>query len=382
MRRVNIFIDTSVLPRHPWRRGQAMDTLVELAQSGAVQVITSEVVVRERESQIRKDVLGNVEDLGQAIRCLKRQPWLEELSSSKTIDELASNEGRMSREAAEIAARVMRNLIEDLKAEVLTVSDMDGSWVIDAYFEGRPPFREVKAKEDFPDGFIFCAAEQAARRYGGIQFICADGRLKASLDRSPRSVVYGGLKEFFESEIGIELQNTLRFARLWVPAKRKETLEFLPTVATSLASRVEVLVRDNLEDTVIQDSCIPEDNSEATITCANDVSDVDFDWTKLDEIGPGWVEVPVTATADVELWFRIFRSDAYDVPDWVNVDYGDPEKEHYFDAYGQLKVRVATSLIIRFTEDELSDEESHEPDDLELGEFDRIEVVDPDGGSW
>jgi hypothetical protein len=354
-----------------------MDTLRELVESGSVQIITSEVVIKESESQIARDVVKHVQESQSGLKRLKRQPWAGDLSAAKAIEELAGDKG-MVREATRMAQQATKSLCDDLKIEMVGVGEIDGKWVIDAYFKGRPPFREPKARDDFPDAFIYRAAEQSQQKHHDIEAICADGRLAEAISELIRKPVHKGVKPFFESEIGTTLQETLRFARLWTPEKKRAVLEFLPTIETSLCEKVADLIPDMMDGATVVGDCIPEDNNEAIVSYIDEVTGVEFDWHNCEEIGPGWVEVPIEVSASAEVVVRIFRADAYDTPNWVSVDLGDPEKDHYFDAGGSLDLRIKTFLVIRFSEHELSDDALTTPASLELSAIEEVDVRDPD----
>jgi hypothetical protein len=52
----------------------------------------------------------------------------------------------------------------------------------------------------------------------------------------------------------------------------------------------------------------------------------------------------VTFLINVELYFQVFRGDAYTVPEWVTVEDGDFETDHYFEAWGSVRLRVSFDL--------------------------------------
>jgi hypothetical protein len=69
--------------------------------------------------------------------------------------------------------------------------------VIEAYFAGAPPFREVKRREDFPDAFVYAAlADLASRSAVPVAFVSADERLADACRRGlPGVSVYKSLDD-------------------------------------------------------------------------------------------------------------------------------------------------------------------------------------------
>ena len=86
---------------------------------------------------------------------------------------------------------------------------------------------------------------------------------------------------------------------------------------------------------------------------------------------------------DVEVYFRIYRGDAYNVPKGVCIDYGDPEYDHYYDASGTVIVSVKGILGMRYPEIEISEMKVQllEPNDLVIDDISDIEVVEGSDGS-
>jgi hypothetical protein len=73
-------------------------------------------------------------------------------------------------------------------------------------------------------------------------------------------------------------------------------------------------------------------------------------WDEAESLGEGLISVPISFEAEVELDFYVFRSEAFDVPDWVNVSMGDFEEDHYFEASGSRRARFNARLVLGFTD--------------------------------
>jgi len=58
------------------------------------------------------------------------------------------------------------------------------------------------------------------------------------------------------------------------------------------------------------------------------------------------------------------------------IDFGDFEEDHYFDASGCRTVQVQGLLTIRFTLEELEETVLPDPVDVEVYEFDSINIKD------
>jgi hypothetical protein len=369
-----VFVDTSILPRNPGAPGQAFEVLSALVGAGLVHVSISEIAVREWQSQLGSQFKQHVEEWDRQTRALLGHAWAKYLKLPFTPQTLGADCKELADAAVRVAREQSEKLLKSIGADTVGIGATDGKDVVDAYFAGAAPFREVKFRSDFPDAFILCSLKNALADCGPLHFVCGDKALSTAAAALSGVAVYQSLKAFHESKIGQKAQSELRLAQQW-PSRRKEAIEFLRNHETLLHDQIESLAIDALAGETVHHDEIPDDNNDATVSSVGGVDALHFSWKRFKEIGPGWIEVPISYTTEVEVFFSVFRGDAFDVPEWASVDIGDFEEEVFFDASGELPIKVATSLVVKFNDGDICSPEIKMPSSFELGEIDKLKVL-------
>ena len=83
---------------------------------------------------------------------------------------------------------------------------------------------------------------------------------------------------------------------------------------------------------------------------------------------------------DAEIEFFVYRGDAFDVPEGVWVEIGDPEKHHYFDAGGTVTLDIQGSLALHVDPSNLPEEGVPELIKVSLHKVDNIDVIEQQPG--
>ena len=90
--------------------------------------------------------------------------------------------------------------LKDLNAAESAMTIEDTQVAFDAYFEGKPPFKKIKSREDIPDAFIWQAVKRLAKTYKELHFIVADKTLRAAAEALDGITAYATLDEFVQTE--------------------------------------------------------------------------------------------------------------------------------------------------------------------------------------
>jgi len=106
----------------------------------------------------------------------------------------------------------------------------------------------------------------------------------------------------------------------------------------------------NIDGSHIEHYEIPEDNNEAYVSYTGHPDETEIDWDEAIPLAEGLVSVPVYITCSLGLSFYVYRGEAFDVPDWVNVSLGDFEHDHYFEASAERTGRFTANLILEVTD--------------------------------
>ena len=350
-----VFLDTSVLPRNA-DGNQDTRVLAELVQANIIEVFLSDIVISEWTSQRTIEFENKAYGVKKAERDLRRHPWSEDLGKTAELEKLLEN---LASNAKAIALRKCEAFFQNLQSQEIAIDASDAKAVFAQYFDGLLPFSEKKSRKDIPDAFILAALDRLSRQqsvFAGIQ----DGRLREAASKLQQVSVFENVKALVTSLKPL-LDQKNHFEKLKA---------ILQADADAMKSTLSDLVEDAIQGFEVEHSAIPDDNNLATVHGAEGFKNIEFDWDNVHDYENDWISIPFTFTATVELEFYVYRMDTFSVPDWVHVSMGDFEKDHYFEASGSLRLQFKGDLSVKFSDDEIEEEEW--PDDFEI---ENLEVV-------
>ena len=245
------------------------------------------------------------------------------------------------------------------------------------YFAGAEPFRSSKEREDIPDAFILEALKDLrAKTKGSILAVAKDKRLAEAMATVPDVEVYADIRELLSAEQIVAAQKETKFEARW-QAWLERFDEQLPNTSGAILLQLKSQIESEMAFTEIESSLIPSDNNTAIITGTAPPEDLELDWDNVEKLGAGWILIPFRGTCSVLTDFDVYRSDAYSQPEWVSVQMGDPEKDHYFEAQAQFLIEVTGTASVQFDEDDILSEELSEPTHIEVDDLE-FEVLDHD----
>ena len=199
----------------------AFRTLSALAAKGVIRLCVPEVVLRECASQIAERAREHEQAAQKAVASLRR------ITPLKMQAKLESAAGLLATHAEEVTAELKERMqvwTKNANVAVLPIQGDHGSKVVEAYFTGAAPFKKVKSREDFPDGFVWQALmDLAADAERDIQFVCndaafekhlADSDLQITLHKDILSLLKSGCLPVVTQEADYEILRQLRAAAI------------------------------------------------------------------------------------------------------------------------------------------------------------------------
>lgn len=379
---LDVIVDKSSLPKRLDHVGVGFERLCELARSGVVKVYISEVVRREWVSHVAEDLFARVSSLQQAAAKLSTHPLIDRLGSQFGANEWLSRavEGVPANELQNVSEAAVDELLTRLDAEVLGIGVGHGARVLDAYFSGGHPFEKAKNRDDFPDSFIYEAAKDLQQSIHKIHCIVSDRRLREAMATLPGSTVHSCIDEFVKSEDVESVRKGLRLELFWT-----NWLSTYEGVADRLSDSLEEKLKDLASDLLgfkhVEHERIPGDSSDAAIVLVDEPHDVTFDWFRLEDMGGGWVKLPATFQVSVDTEFLIHRSDAFNVPEGVWVNYRDAEADHYYEAGGALVIEVSALMSFHIPEAAIMALRLEKPDRVQVEQITEIKVIESKDGT-
>jgi hypothetical protein len=276
----------------------------------------------------------------------------------------------------------MDKLLQSLQAEILTVQPHHANLVVNSYFDGSPPFKQIKNREDFPDAFIFESVKDLKAQLGEtvLHFVVADNVLREALSQINGVVMHKDLNEFVQCQEVEILARQSDVEKLWN--------EVYKTILPNLPS-LEEIFRDSIRAMSVEltykqvtHQNIPEDNQEAVISAIYEPEKVSFDWENTKNYGAGLITIPFEFETISEIEFNIYRADAFTINARIWIEYKDIETNHYFDAGGEVKVAVRGTTSVQFENKKFELDKLEESlIEIQFSEIKEIEILEDEEGN-
>jgi hypothetical protein len=331
---VPLVMDSSALLRDPKREKEATKALERLVAQGQVSLQLPHVVVREVISNLKGAANVELLKLEGAINSLERRVPSTVLQEHR--ESLRAAVHHLSQDLSQSIEEDFLAWLAAMHSTILPIAPEAGSKIMQAYFEGDPPFRAARQRDDIPDAFILDAIRDVAG-LGFLHAVISDQRLAETVRSLQDPTVYASLDDFIASSA---IQAALR--RLAGTAN----LELLRRIAMEEPELLEEDIStdyiDQLAGETLYSPWIVGDNSEATISMVDELEDLAFDWSAAEYYGDGSVSVPFSFKTDVYADSYIYKSDFYAMSDEAAEDLSITDwNDHYYQAEAEYPVEVS-----------------------------------------
>jgi hypothetical protein len=177
--------------------------------------------------------------------------------------------------------------------------------VVDAYFEGKPPFRAPKMRADFPDALILATIRRTADEVGELHFIARDeGLAHATAGGGPAIRHYSSIDSFLAQTYQALATRT-----------DERLFDLLFANVSYLEGQAGRLLNDELSGEMIDAEKISA--ADALIRTVNDVK-LFLRLPRAERLGGGYFRFPFTAEAYASVESYDFIGDWDDDPDDEN----------------------------------------------------------------
>ncbi len=241
-----------------------------------------------------------------------------------------------------------------------------------AYFEGLPPYPEVKSRKDIPDSFIYETTKEILKSVDTLHFIVEDGNLRKAVNSLKNGITYDSLEKFVESKI---YQDVLK--EKVTDEKFEKIKDLLKGFSVDLKYFLEYNIENELHGKTFTDFEIPDDNNEATITGAYEPDQIKIFYDLAKYYGDGFVIVPFELGLEALVDYFIFKSDYYTMDNEraSHISISD-HNDHYFWAEEYLYLKVLGNISVPTDIDLLVSEEKINIFDLDKLKIDSIEEIE------
>lgn len=230
---------------------------------------------------------------------------------------------------------------------------------LEAYFQGKPPLKSVKNRNDIPDSFIVQSIKKLCSETGEVHVVAEDKKVRDAFSDDDKITTYENLSDFIESEA---IQNGL---------KELDLIDDMGSIVGAIEkyennnSEIMNFIANNVGESIIwktfTDPSIRDDNNEATINSYGEAEDVELNFKDIAYYGNGQFGIPFDLKIIVLADYYIFKSDYYCMdPEREHVPYVSDHNKHYFEAEEEFELCISGLVSIEIDRDNIDLEDMSE----------------------
>ncbi|AYQ56215.1 hypothetical protein MS2017_0472 [Bathymodiolus thermophilus thioautotrophic gill symbiont] len=332
---IHVILDTNIYRKNPNRENLDFKALEELAKANSIRLHIPYVVLREFQTQQKEiylkahsKVISGLSKLSEKqlnTDILNKLEILKDLLEDELENTLSNTENQITNWANNIGANLYPLCLEQANA------------ALEAYFQGTPPLKSIKKREDIPDSFIVQSIFKLNKENNDIHVVSGDNKIKDTFSNEGEITTYNSLSDFIKSDlIQAELKDTDFIISQLIEAIRQHEKK---------CREITNFISNNIGETIMwktfTDQSIPDDNNEATISGYEEVEHIDLDFSEIRYYGNGQFGIPFNLTITVSAYYYIFKSDYYMISDEEHAPPSVTDhNDHYFEAEDEFKLNV------------------------------------------
>lgn len=189
------FLDTNVIDptkNNYDRLKSELDILKKHVDKGNVYLITNEIVIKEVQNHIFKEVKSHNEQLPFASNCKE----LLLLKDNKEYEALFKG-FEANKMARDIFSEFKKHL-KKLDVQILKNDHISVKKLLKDYFESNPPFSSGDKKSEFPDAIMYQALKRFLNDDEKIHIISSDGDWHKICEQEPNFICHKTIKSFLD----------------------------------------------------------------------------------------------------------------------------------------------------------------------------------------
>lgn len=346
---IHVVLDTNIYRQNPARNNLGFGALTKMAKAGLLKLHIPYIVEREFQTQQRKNYSEDLNKILSGLSGLARKQLSQDIAAR-----ISSLREELERDSEAILADSeiqFVNWAEEVGANRHSLSLEQAQEAFEAYFQGSPPFKQPKIREDIPDAFIVQAIKSLVQVNGKLHCIIADTKLREACTVDDSIVVFESLEAFIETGL---VQNEL------IEVDMLENLEAIKQVIQDyevnehgINIQIAKVIGDQISGIDIDsDDEFPAFEDQMTIYGWDEPDEIECDFAELAYYGNGYFGMPFMAKMKVSVTYYIYKSDYFSMLEPPKVsDWND----HYFEAETDVDVIVNGMVSIVVDRDRIVD---------------------------
>ncbi len=320
---IHVVLDTNIYRHNPARDNLGFRALGKMAKAGLLKLHIPYIIEREFQTQQRKNYSDDLNQVVTGLNGLTRKQLSPTIAAR-----ISSLKEELERDSEVILAdseNQFTNWAEDIGANRYSLSLEQAQEAFEAYFQGKPPFKQPKIRDDIPDAFIVQAVKSLLQINGKLHFIVGDKKVGEAFESNDSIIVYKKLDEFIETEL---VQNELKEVDMLENLEAiKQMIQDYELNEQGINEHIIKKVGDQLEGVDIYSDEAPAFDNKMTIYGWWEPDNVELDFSELTYYGNGYFGIPFMVKMKVSVTFYIYKSDYIGMSESSKVfDWND----HYF----------------------------------------------------
>lgn len=208
-----IFIDSTEFKAHPSRLSKAFGQLKQLSIFNYVEIHLSRINVDEVESAILETIKSQQSATSDAVS--KASSFISSSERADSIENHLKLNSEWFSQVSQEAINKFRLWLKETKTIIHEIHPEDGKSVMNSYFIGGPPFKQIKAREDIPDAFIWESIKRISSTSDTIFFVTSDKKFQEKIKHHFKKIKsHSSLKDLFEqNEIQLLVDDWEKFTK-------------------------------------------------------------------------------------------------------------------------------------------------------------------------
>ncbi len=339
---LDIVLDTSVFRNDPKRIRADFQALERLAKTERIKLHIPYFVQREFVTHIFSEYYDpNLRVIETSILKLKKNLPPELIAKLSDLEERFFG---LKDEIANFPDENFAGWANSMNAVVHPIADNHGVKVADGYFEGAPPFREKKKRDDIPDAFIWQVISDLSTTLEQLIVVVEDKGLRLACESKKNIKIFDTLAEFLASDICSPL-----LTEDSVEEEIAEILKLIPLLEERLKETVIDQTNDIAYGLEIESTWIPDDNNVAMFQGLEEIESLEINTEQSLYYGDGAMVVQFNMSAMALLGYAIFKADYYCLSDERAKRIGVSSlNKHYYDAEESYPLEITGNIAIDF----------------------------------
>jgi len=347
----HVVLDTNIYRQNPSRDNLHFKALERLSKGKIIKLHIPYIVLREFQTQQREIYSKDLDKAISGVSGLARKQL-----DSALLNDLNDIKEKLEDDSENIldgAESQFTDWAKDIGADIYPLCLEQTNEALEAYFQGKPPLKSVKNRNDIPDSFIVQSINKLRSEVGEVYAVVEDGKLRDAFVDDDKIKTYESLSDFIESEIiqdelkDIDLIDNIGSIVDAIEQYENDNSEIMNFIASNVG---EYIVWKTFSD-----PSIPDDNNEATINSYGEAEDVELYFEDIAYYGDGQFGIPFDLKILVLADYYIFKSDYYCMdPEREHVPHVSDHNKHYFEAEEEFELCITGLVSIEIDRDNIN----------------------------